>query len=95
MLRSRAEGDEEQFYTIALQVAAAEARQGHRTVAEELREAVEKAREDSGRRQTVAVPFATPRGDLADLLELRNSNHRLKGVFLKPELREQLGCGLI
>ena len=38
MLRSRAAGDEEQFFTIALQVAAAEARQGHRSLAEELRE---------------------------------------------------------
>ena len=49
MLRSRAAGDEEQFFTIALQVAAAEARQGHRSLAEELREAVEKARNPSGR----------------------------------------------
>ena len=60
MLRSRAAGDEEQFFTIALQVAASEARQGHRGVAQDLREAVEKARGNSGRGQTVAVPFATP-----------------------------------
>jgi len=90
MLRSRAEGDEEQFFTIALQVAAAEARQGHKTVAQELREAVEKARAGSGRGQTVAVPFATPRGDLADLLELRDPRHRLSDVVLKSELRTQL-----
>jgi hypothetical protein len=36
MLRSRAEGDDEQFYSIALQIAAAEARQGRRSIAEEL-----------------------------------------------------------
>ena len=90
MLRSRAEGDEEQFFTIALQIAAAEARQGHKTVALELRAAVEKARSNSGRGQTVAVPFATPRGDLADLLELRDPRHRLSDVVLKDQLRAQL-----
>ena len=94
MLRSRAVGDEEQFFTIALQVAAAEARQGHRSLAEELREAVEKARSPSGRGQTVAVPFATPRGDLADLIELRNPSHRLDDVVLNISLRGQLD-GLI
>jgi len=90
MLRSRADGDEEQFFTIALQVAAAEARQGHKTIAQELREAVEKARSGSGRGQTVAVPFATPRGDLADLLALRDPTYRLRDVVLKSHLRAQL-----
>ena len=66
MLRSRAAGDDEQFFTIALQVAAAEARQGHRRVAEGIREAVEEARGNAGQGQTVAVPFAAPRGNLAD-----------------------------
>ena len=44
MLRSRVAGDDEQFFTIALQVAAAEACQGHRSVAEGIREAVEGVR---------------------------------------------------
>jgi hypothetical protein len=44
MLRCRAEGDEDKFLAIALQVAAAEARQGHRKTAEELRAAVEDLR---------------------------------------------------
>ena len=44
LLRSRAEGDDDAFFSIALQIAAAEARQGRRTTAEELRAEVEKAR---------------------------------------------------
>ena len=91
MLRSRAAGDEEQFFTIALQVAAAEARRGRRDMAQELRDAVEKARTHTGRGQTVAVPFATPRGDLADLIELRRSPYRLDDVVLNASLRSQLG----
>lgn len=90
MLRCRAAGDEEQFFTIALQVAAAEARQGHRGVAEGLRDAVEKARADSGPGQTVAVPFAAPRGDLVDLIELRSSSHRLDDVVLNDRLIGQI-----
>ncbi len=90
MLRSRAEGDEEQFFTIALQVAAAEARQGHRNLAEGMRAAVEQARANSSSRQTVAVPFGAPRGDLADLIELRNSSHRLEDVILNDRQCLQL-----
>lgn len=90
MLQCRADGDDERFYTIALQVAAAEARQGHRRVAEGIREAVDKARTHSGRGQTVAVPFAAPRGDLADLIELRSPSHRLADVVLSEKPRQQI-----
>lgn len=90
MLRCRAAGDDEQFFTIALQVAAAEARQGHRTLAEGIRDAVEKARAHSGFGQTVTVPFAAPRGDLADLIELRNPSHRLDDVVLNVQPRGQI-----
>ena len=83
MLRSKAAGDDEQFFTIALQVAAAEARQGHRLVAESIREAVEEAR--SGHGQTVAVPFSPLRENLADLVELRNPSYKLNDVVLNEE----------
>src|SRR4051812_8271791 len=71
MLRSRAEGDEEAFLSIALQIAAAEARQGHRQIAEELRAEVDKARAKTSRGASVAIPFSSPRGSLEGLLELR------------------------
>jgi len=86
MLRSRAEGDDETFFSIALQVAAAEARQGHREVAEEMRAEVDKARASSGRGQSVPIQFASPRGSLEGLLELRNPRFNLKDVVLKDEL---------
>ena len=90
MLRCRAAGDDERFFTIALQVAAAEARQGHRTLADGIRDAVEKARGHSGFGQTVAVPFAAPRGDLAGLIALRNPSHRLDDVVLNVQPRGQI-----
>jgi SpoVK/Ycf46/Vps4 family AAA+-type ATPase len=90
MLKSRAEGDDEQFYSIALQIAASEARQGHRTTAEAIRATVEAARVRSGGRRTVPIPFGAPRGDLADVLEHREPRHRLLDVVLSPDLRKRL-----
>ena len=90
MLKSKAAGDEEHFYSIALQIAAAEARQGRRTLAEEMRVAVEKARKQSSTGQTVAVPFASPRGDLAGLIELRPPRFDLRSVVLNSTLRARL-----
>lgn len=88
MLRSRAEGDDEQFYSVALQIAAAEARQGRRSAAEELRAAVEAARSRS--RSSVPIQFAKPRGDLEALIELRDPRYILKDVVLDDSLRKRL-----
>lgn len=44
LLKTHGEGDDERFYAIAMQVAAAEARQGHELLAQDLRHLVEKAR---------------------------------------------------
>ena len=89
MLRSRAEGDEDQFLAIALQVAAAEARQGRRTNAEQLRAAVEELRR-GGDKPSVRVSLARPRGDLEGLLDLRDPAFRLSHVVLADALKAKL-----
>jgi SpoVK/Ycf46/Vps4 family AAA+-type ATPase len=86
MVRSRAEGDEDAFYSIALQVAAAEARQGHRQTAEELRAEIDKARAKTGRGQTIAIPLGHPRGSVEGLLEMREARFKLKDVVLNDRL---------
>lgn len=90
MLQSKADGDDEHFYSIVLQIAAAEARRGHRTLAEGLRAAVDKARGRSSTGQTVAVPFASPRGDLADLIEMHPARFSLDSVVMNTALRGRL-----
>lgn len=90
MLQSRAEGDDERFYSIALQIAAAEARQGHRKTAEEIRSAVDEARSAGGTRMSVAVPIAAPRGDLEGLLELRETRRTLADIILPDDLAKRL-----
>jgi len=89
MLQSRAEGDDEQFYSIALQIAASEARQGHRSTAEALRTAVENARK-SYIASPVAIQFSKPRGDLEGLIEYRQPRYMLKDVVLGEALRTHL-----
>ncbi|HEY0686167.1 MAG TPA: ATP-binding protein [Steroidobacter sp.] len=90
MLRSRAEGDDEQFYSIALQIAASEARQGRKTTAEELRTAVDEARSKSSRGASVPIPFGRPRGDLETLIELKPARLRLSDVVLHELLQKRL-----
>jgi SpoVK/Ycf46/Vps4 family AAA+-type ATPase len=86
MLRSRAEGDENAFFSIALQVAASEARQGHRQIADEMRAEIDKARASGSRGQSVPIQFGSPRGGLEGLLELRQPRFNLKDVVLKDQL---------
>ena len=90
MLNSKAEGDEELFFSIALQVAASEARQGHKTTAEEIRSAVEKARDTRKSTSGSTILFAEPDGDLVDLLESRQSRFHLNDVVLPDALRGRL-----
>jgi SpoVK/Ycf46/Vps4 family AAA+-type ATPase len=86
MLRSRAEGDDDAFYSIALQVAASEARQGRRETAQEMRAEIDKARTRNSRGASVAIPFASPRGSLEGLLEMRDPRYKLKDVVLNDRL---------
>lgn len=90
MIRSRAKGDDEQLYSIALQVAAAEARKGHRTTAEEIRAAVDEARDKTSGGASVTISFAKPRGDLQGLLELRRPSFALSDVVLSSKVRSQI-----
>lgn len=90
MLKSRAEGDDERFFSIALQVAAAEARQGHKQNAEEIRAEIDRARALNSTGASVAIPFAAPRGDLEGLLEMREPRFKLKDVVLSDRLVERI-----
>lgn len=86
MLRSRAEGDDEAFFSIALQVAAAEARQGRRQTAEELRAEIDKARAAGSRGASIPIQFSQPRGSVEGLIEMREPRFKLGHVVLDQKL---------
>jgi len=94
-MHRRAEGDDAQFESIVLQVAASEARKGHRKIAEDLRKAVDAARSKRSNSSSVTVPFAAPRGELDGLLELRKVNTRLSDVILSEKVSERLDTILL
>jgi SpoVK/Ycf46/Vps4 family AAA+-type ATPase len=93
LLQSHIAGDEERFLSIATQLAAHEARQGHGKLAQELRELIDSAK---GKTSTVArrgagpVPLAQPRGELSSFLAARYSDLRLSSMVLLPELHDRL-----
>ena len=88
LLKSHAEGDDERFHTVAMQLAAHEARLGHGRVAEELRSLVDKAKQRRG--SSAAVPISKPRGELVDLLSVSYPRARLADMVLDDTLGGQL-----
>ena len=90
MLRSRAEGDEETFLSVALQAAASEARQGRRETADEMRTEIDRVRARGSRGASVAIPFASPRGQLEGLIEMREPRFKLGDVVLGKDLLARL-----
>lgn len=91
LLRSFAEGDDRHFYSVAMQLAAHEAKQGHGKLAEELRELVDAAK---SRRHTAgsnsAIPIARQKGELASLLSVSYPSRRLPDMVLAEPLIESL-----
>src|SRR4051794_39470742 len=93
LLQSHLAGDEERFLTIATQLAAHEARQGHGKLAQELRELIDSAKGKSAtvaRRGVGPVPLAQPKGELSGFLAARYSDIRLSSMVLTPELHDRL-----
>ena len=90
LLRSHVSGDDDQFLSVALQVAAHEARQGHGKLAIQLREIVEEAQSRQFGVAKRPVPITQPKGDLAALLSATYSDTRLASMVLPEELELRL-----
>jgi AAA+ superfamily predicted ATPase len=87
LIRSHAEGDERHFYSVAMQMAAHEAKQGHGKLAEELRGLIDaaKARRNATGSEA-AIPLARPKGELSSLLSVSYPSKRLSDMVLAPEV---------
>jgi SpoVK/Ycf46/Vps4 family AAA+-type ATPase len=93
LLKSHIAGDEEQFLSVATQLAAHEARQGHGKLAQELRELIDSAKGKTatvGRRGAGPVPLVQPKGELGAFLGVRYSDIRLSTMVLTRELNDRL-----
>ena len=90
LIASLSEGDEAQFYSIAMQIAAHEARSGHGKFAEELRALIDKAKSRSHLPSKGPIPLARPRGEVAELLTVSYPSTRLSDMVLGESLRKKL-----
>lgn len=93
LVKSHIEGDDRHFYSVAMQVAAREAKLGHGKLAEELRDMIDaaKARVSPNDSLGKLVPLARPRGELANLLTVSYPKNHLADMVLDADMAEQLG----
>ena len=93
LLQSHLEGDDNRFYSVAMQVAAHEAKLGHGKLALELRALVDHAKSNRHifRQGTdKPIPLNQPRGELAGLLMVTYPKLRLGDMVLDEILTAQL-----
>lgn len=92
LLSSHVEGDQEQFLSIALQVAAQQARQGNEEDANRLKRLVQKARERMAGTPAgqTPIPLARPKGELQGLVESEYPKTRLASMVLAENVRTRL-----
>ena len=89
LVRSHAEGNDERFFSIALQVAARAARGGQSRFARELRDLVDELRKERPERRS-PTPVAQPRGELSALLGVAYPAARMADLVLEPSVRSRL-----
>ena len=88
LVQSFVDGDDDRFLSVAMQVAAHEARLGHGKLATDLRKAIDKAKRQRGTASLVSI--SQPRGELANILEVSNPSSRLSDMIIEPALARQL-----
>ena len=92
LLKSHIEGDQGRFFSVAMQVAAHEAKLGHGKLAEELRDMIDAAKrlgQTSGTASNL-VPINKPRGELSGLLTVSYPKSRLSNMILDDAVSEKL-----
>ncbi|RZI40341.1 ATP-binding protein [Herbaspirillum sp. HC18] len=91
LLKSHIDGDDSHFFSVAMQVAAHEAKLGHGKLAEELRDMIDAAKTRRGQGESgKLVQFGKPRGELATLLSVSYPATRLVDMVLDVGVETQL-----
>lgn len=88
LLKSHMERDDQRFFSIAMQLAAHEAKLGHGKLAEELRDLIDEAKRRKGADHLTEI--SKPRGELANLLTVSYPKSRLSDMVLDHNVQYQL-----
>ena len=92
LVKSHADGDDSQFYSVAMQVAAKAARRGHAKSAQELRDLVTELRRETHAKAKLApvLAISQPRGELASLVTVSYPDVRFNSLVLSEDIRKRL-----
>jgi SpoVK/Ycf46/Vps4 family AAA+-type ATPase len=92
LIKSHSEGDDARFYSIAMQMAAQAARQGHSKLADELRVLIDEVKEHQAKRlkNSPIAHLNQPRGELVGLLSVSYPKERLSHIILPKETLSRL-----
>lgn len=88
LVQSHGSGDDAAFYSVALQVAAREARQGHHKLAADIKKAVELSRQAPSRSNVTRI--APGQGALSDLVTESHPDVVLKDLVVPDDLLDKL-----
>lgn len=93
LIKSFGDGDESRFFATAMQIAASEARKGHTTFAQELKNLIERAKK--GRSNSFldgikTISISKPKRELNELIEVFQPKIKLNDMVLDKQVRESL-----
>lgn len=91
LLKSHIEGDDSRFYSIAMQVAAHEAQQGHEKLAQELKALIDKAKERKSiiQANSAVINIIQPKGELANLLTAEYTDTRFSQLSFSDAISDR------
>ena len=89
LLRTHVQGDENEFLSVAMEVAAREARLGHAKVAEQIRDLVDQARARNSQieKRPGSVVVLQPKGEIANLLSVQQLRSDSRVWFFQMRLK--------
>lgn len=92
LLKSHLSGDDSYFYSVAMQVAAHEAKRGHGKLALELRDLINAAKLKASKSEpnSKPTPLNKPQGELAGLLNVSYPQSRLSDMVLDQSIEDSL-----
>ncbi|MFV7236691.1 AAA family ATPase [Flavobacterium sp. ZB4R12] len=92
LIKSFGDDDESRFFSIALQIAATEAKQGHSTFAQELKKLIDQAKKERSINviQQKALPLNLPKRELQELIEVFQPKINLSDMVLDDNIKKSL-----
>jgi len=93
LIKAFGDGDESRFFATAMQIAASEARKGHTTFAQELKNLIERAKKGRSnplldRARTISI--SKPKRELNELIEVFQPKIKLNDMVLNKHVRKSL-----